>query len=48
MPHIFIPRHELFFRVEALPLLGSGKLDLRAVNALAARLAAGTEEASAH
>jgi acyl-[acyl-carrier-protein]-phospholipid O-acyltransferase/long-chain-fatty-acid--[acyl-carrier-protein] ligase len=48
LPHIFIPRHELFFRVEALPLLGSGKLDLRAVNALAARLAAGPKEASAH
>jgi hypothetical protein len=36
----------LFFRVQAIPLLGSGKLDLRAGNALAARLAAGAKDES--
>lgn len=35
LPNLFIPRRENFIKVDALPLLGSGKLDLRAVQAMA-------------
>lgn len=35
LPPLWIPRWSDFFRVEALPILGTGKLDLRAINALA-------------
>ncbi len=40
LPNLFIPRREFFFKVEALPLLGTGKLDLQGVQALARQLAA--------
>jgi acyl-[acyl-carrier-protein]-phospholipid O-acyltransferase/long-chain-fatty-acid--[acyl-carrier-protein] ligase len=33
LPALFVPRQEQFVEVPALPLLGSGKLDLRAVRA---------------
>jgi acyl-[acyl-carrier-protein]-phospholipid O-acyltransferase/long-chain-fatty-acid--[acyl-carrier-protein] ligase len=36
LPNLFIPRPERFVRVDALPLLGSGKLDLQKVKELAA------------
>ncbi len=39
LPNLFIPRREEFFRVEAIPLLGSGKVDLKAVRDLARALA---------
>ncbi len=36
LPNLFIPRADAFHRVEALPVLGSGKIDLRRVKGLAA------------
>jgi acyl-[acyl-carrier-protein]-phospholipid O-acyltransferase/long-chain-fatty-acid--[acyl-carrier-protein] ligase len=35
LPNLWIPRPNQFFEIEALPMLGSGKLDLRRVRALA-------------
>ena len=31
MPNLWMPRRENFFKVEAIPVLGSGKLDLQAI-----------------
>jgi acyl-[acyl-carrier-protein]-phospholipid O-acyltransferase/long-chain-fatty-acid--[acyl-carrier-protein] ligase len=31
LPNLWIPKKEMFFRVDALPILGSGKSDLKAV-----------------
>ena len=39
LPNLWKPRAEQFFRVEAFPLLGTGKLDLRRVKETAAQLA---------
>ena len=36
LPNLWIPKREDFIRVEQLPLLGSGKLDLRRLKAMAA------------
>ena len=51
LPNLFVPRVDHFVRVDALPLLGTGKLDLRAVKRLAceslgssAAAGAGTEK----
>lgn len=41
LPSLWLPRPTAFFRVHALPLLGSGKLDVRGLRALAGRLAGG-------
>ena len=35
LPNLFIPRAEQFVRVEELPFLGTGKLDLRAIKNIA-------------
>jgi acyl-[acyl-carrier-protein]-phospholipid O-acyltransferase/long-chain-fatty-acid--[acyl-carrier-protein] ligase len=35
LPNLFIPRRDHFIKVDALPTLGTGKLDLRAVRRLA-------------
>jgi acyl-[acyl-carrier-protein]-phospholipid O-acyltransferase/long-chain-fatty-acid--[acyl-carrier-protein] ligase len=35
-PPLFLPKAESFLRVEALPVLGSGKLDLAALKRTAA------------
>jgi acyl-[acyl-carrier-protein]-phospholipid O-acyltransferase/long-chain-fatty-acid--[acyl-carrier-protein] ligase len=40
LPNLWIPRANRFFRVESLPHLGTGKLDLRKVRELAAQWAA--------
>jgi len=40
LPALWKPRGNQFFHVEALPILGTGKIDLRGVKALAASLAA--------
>ncbi|TPW20710.1 MAG: acyl-acyl-carrier-protein-phospholipid O-acyltransferase / long-chain-fatty-acid--acyl-carrier-protein ligase [Elusimicrobia bacterium] len=40
VPNIWLPAEKDFYPVEALPLLGTGKLDLKAVNELAGRLSA--------
>jgi len=39
LPHLWIPKRENLYAVDALPLLGTGKLDLRAVKALAEQCA---------
>jgi acyl-[acyl-carrier-protein]-phospholipid O-acyltransferase/long-chain-fatty-acid--[acyl-carrier-protein] ligase len=36
LPNLFIPRRDGFVKVEALPVLGTGKLDLRAIKEVAA------------
>jgi len=36
LPNLFIPRADQFIKVEAIPLLGTGKLDLRAMRRVAA------------
>lgn len=40
LPNLFLPRAENFYRVEQLPMLGSGKLDLRETRRLAEERAA--------
>jgi acyl-[acyl-carrier-protein]-phospholipid O-acyltransferase/long-chain-fatty-acid--[acyl-carrier-protein] ligase len=40
LPNLWKPKADAFFHVEEFPLLGTGKLDLRAVKELAAKLAA--------
>jgi acyl-[acyl-carrier-protein]-phospholipid O-acyltransferase/long-chain-fatty-acid--[acyl-carrier-protein] ligase len=39
LPRLWIPKRENFYQVEGLPLLGTGKLDLRALKARALELA---------
>ena len=48
LPALFVPRREQFVTVDALPLLGTGKLDLRAVKerCLAAAAAMGVGAAA--
>jgi len=41
LPNLWIPRPSSYFRVEKIPLLGTGKLDLRSVREQAFNLAAG-------
>ncbi|HZI94331.1 MAG TPA: AMP-binding protein, partial [Patescibacteria group bacterium] len=41
LPNLWMPRREAFHRIEAIPLLGTGKLDLKKVKELAAALEAG-------
>ena len=38
LPNLFIPRRENFHKIEALPVLGTGKLDLRGLQAKAKEL----------
>jgi len=38
LPNLWAPRPNQFFRVEKLPVLGTGKLDLRRVHDLALEL----------
>jgi len=40
LPNLWIPRANQFYRVDALPLLGTGKLDLRKIRELAIQLSA--------
>ena len=35
LPNLWKPRADQFYRVEALPMLGTGKLDLRKIRELA-------------
>jgi acyl-[acyl-carrier-protein]-phospholipid O-acyltransferase/long-chain-fatty-acid--[acyl-carrier-protein] ligase len=39
LPNLWIPRPQAFFRVDAIPYLGTGKLDLRKVREMAQELA---------
>ena len=45
IPNLWIPKKDSFFRVESVPLLGTGKIDLKQVKTLAATLAAARKEA---
>jgi acyl-[acyl-carrier-protein]-phospholipid O-acyltransferase/long-chain-fatty-acid--[acyl-carrier-protein] ligase len=48
LPNLWIPKASQFYRVEEIPLLGSGKLDLRALREAAGCLAReNTSEAKA-
>jgi acyl-[acyl-carrier-protein]-phospholipid O-acyltransferase/long-chain-fatty-acid--[acyl-carrier-protein] ligase len=38
LPNLWVPRAKEFFRIDALPYLGTGKLDLRRVRELAVQL----------
>lgn len=44
LPNLWLPKPESFHRVEAIPLLGTGKTDLRKVKELALKLEGGGEE----
>jgi acyl-[acyl-carrier-protein]-phospholipid O-acyltransferase/long-chain-fatty-acid--[acyl-carrier-protein] ligase len=44
LPNLWIPHRDQFFQIEQLPYLGTGKLDLRLVRSLAARLSAAAAE----
>ena len=35
LPNLFIPKRDNFIKVDQLPVLGSGKLDLRALKRIA-------------
>ncbi len=41
LPPLWLPRREHFYQVESLPVMGSGKLDLKLVRQTAQKLAAG-------
>ena len=43
LPNIWIPRGENLYCVDAIPLLGSGKIDLKQVKMMAMELAGVTE-----
>jgi acyl-[acyl-carrier-protein]-phospholipid O-acyltransferase/long-chain-fatty-acid--[acyl-carrier-protein] ligase len=45
MPALWIPKRDDIFQVPSLPLLGTGKLDLRAIKAQATSLMAGSDQA---
>jgi acyl-[acyl-carrier-protein]-phospholipid O-acyltransferase/long-chain-fatty-acid--[acyl-carrier-protein] ligase len=47
LPALWKPRANQFFRVEALPMLGTGKIDLRGVKQLAATMAQAPETSTA-
>jgi acyl-[acyl-carrier-protein]-phospholipid O-acyltransferase/long-chain-fatty-acid--[acyl-carrier-protein] ligase len=47
LPNLWRPRPNAFFRVEALPVLGTGKLDLKRVRALAVEFGSGEVSAMA-
>ena len=44
LPNLWKPRADQFFRLDALPYLGTGKLDLRKVRELAQKFALTTDE----
>ena len=39
LPNLWIPRREAFHRIGEIPLLGTGKIDLKAVKEMARKLA---------
>jgi len=44
LPNLWKPKADAFFRVENFPLLGTGKLDLRAVKEMGAKFALETAD----
>jgi acyl-[acyl-carrier-protein]-phospholipid O-acyltransferase/long-chain-fatty-acid--[acyl-carrier-protein] ligase len=47
LPNLFLPKRDQFFKIDAIPILGTGKLDLRALKKLAEETAKSKELASA-
>jgi acyl-[acyl-carrier-protein]-phospholipid O-acyltransferase/long-chain-fatty-acid--[acyl-carrier-protein] ligase len=47
LPKLWLPRKENFFAVDALPMLGSGKLDLHQIKEIAKKFAAVQSTAAA-
>jgi acyl-[acyl-carrier-protein]-phospholipid O-acyltransferase / long-chain-fatty-acid--[acyl-carrier-protein] ligase len=45
LPNLFVPKRDQFYKVDAIPILGTGKLDLRALRKMAE--AAATEKVTA-
>jgi acyl-[acyl-carrier-protein]-phospholipid O-acyltransferase/long-chain-fatty-acid--[acyl-carrier-protein] ligase len=41
LPNLWVPRPQAFFKVDAIPYLGTGKMDLRSIRELASQLAGG-------
>ncbi|HXR07215.1 MAG TPA: hypothetical protein VN765_07780, partial [Candidatus Acidoferrum sp.] len=41
LPNLWKPRADQFYHVEVLPILGTGKLDLRKIREMAVRLSQG-------
>ena len=41
LPHLWLPKRDNIYKVDGLPTLGSGKLDLRAVKTMAQTLSSG-------
>jgi acyl-[acyl-carrier-protein]-phospholipid O-acyltransferase / long-chain-fatty-acid--[acyl-carrier-protein] ligase len=46
LPNLFIPRRDQFVRVDKLPMLGTGKLDLRGMRRVAEEAMKGKEAVS--
>lgn len=44
LPNLWMPRRNSYFKIEAIPVLGTGKLDLARIRQLAKELAAGGEK----
>ena len=38
LPNLWLPKHKAFYKVDEIPILGTGKLDLSAVKSLARKL----------
>ncbi len=47
LPNLFIPRRDHFIKVDAIPILGTGKLDLRAMRRIAEERLGAAEAANA-
>jgi acyl-[acyl-carrier-protein]-phospholipid O-acyltransferase/long-chain-fatty-acid--[acyl-carrier-protein] ligase len=41
LPNLWIPKAKAFYKVELIPILGSGKMDIKAVKELARKLDVG-------
>ena len=48
LPNLFIPRRDQFIKVDAIPILGTGKLDLRAIQKIAEESQKASELIGAH
>ena len=44
LPNLWMPRRSDFFHVDELPLLGTGKLDLRRIREIAAQLSSASRQ----
>jgi len=44
LPNLFIPRRDHFIKVDAIPILGTGKLDLRAIRRMAEESQRGSDQ----